>query len=206
MICLTFLLLTANQDEISLTKTELVVFRGICRGGGDVQFGWERPELGAGESPREVVAVQLGPHTTTDRTLTSIGVFKELRELDLRYCYRISDAGVKELSRLENLEVLYMMWNSTEYQNPQKHLPTVKKKISANLTDNILTSLSRCKSLKKLYIAGNSRIRIQDGILPPALERLVVSEGQVSDSVLARWKKTNPACSIQVLHRSSLKK
>jgi hypothetical protein len=100
-----------------------------------------------------VVKVQMHK-SASDDDVRLLSYMLQLRELNLAYCFNISDEAVKYLTTLPNLQVLYLYRNDpTEHNNFTRG--TIDLLSQPRITDKSLEYLSTMKSLRKLYLWDN---------------------------------------------------
>ncbi len=101
-----------------------------------------------------VVAVHMPRHATDDDA-SQLRNFSRLRELNLAYCFNISDESVRHLQSIPSLEVLRLYRNDPDSQNnftPKTFDPATQPRI----TDKSLEYLSKMKNLRELYLWDNA--------------------------------------------------
>jgi len=107
----------------------------------------------------------------TDADLKRLTGLRELKEINLRYNSKVSDTGLKELARLENLEMLFLPGTAVTDKGlielaPLKKLRTLGL-LSVKVTDAGLKKLPHLKALRYLSLSGT---QVTDAGLP-ALDR-----------------------------------
>jgi Leucine-rich repeat (LRR) protein len=105
-----------------------------------------------------IVGMDLSKCRITDKELKQLMAFKELRTLNLSWNQFLTDAGLKELTKLQNLQSLDLRYNRIT-DSGLKHLKAIKtlqtlKLDYTQITDAGIKELRDFKNLKTIYISN----------------------------------------------------
>lgn len=142
------------------------------------------------------VSIDFSP-TCTDQDLEDLGLFDTVRQVNLAYCFLISDNAIEHLTKMPNLQILYLYRNNP--REPNDFINEYDLTTQPIITDKSLESIARIKSLQEVNLWDNEFS--DEGILQlrslPNLRVLGFRSRLISEAAIDELKQALPNTQIQ---------
>lgn len=135
------------------------------------------------------------PKSITDQEAAILADLPDTEDLNLAYCFRISDLGIRHLNNLPNLKTLRLYRNHTGHNNFTFGFVLPSK---PPITDESLKHLGTCRNLRELYLWDNEFT--DSGLLhlrsAKQLEVLEFRSSAITAAGIAALREHLPTCVI----------
>ncbi|MFK7819850.1 MAG: hypothetical protein AB8G99_14105, partial [Planctomycetaceae bacterium] len=191
-------IIQANRESFQISRPQLEAFQIFQRDRVTVIYPWdtsgaeawskgvELPSLDQLKGDLPLIGIKGHAFWTTQRTLAAATSFKDICYVNLSYCCRLSDDGIKELTKLKHLQVLVLYRTHARYGG-NLILPMITgdmaKEMRQPITDQSLDHISKMTSLRVLYLGDNdfSEAAMMKLVTLNKLTRLEIDSTQISE-------------------------
>ena len=199
-----------SEHVYSFTRSQLMATQIVARGRSELLFTWDAENAqpwhrliraATPDNQHPVFGFKGNAWWATDRTLGALASFPDIKYVNLAYCCRVTDDGIRQLARLKSLRTLVLYRNHAKYGGNLLPVNSSQaSKMPQRLTDNALTHITSFSALESLFIGDNqfSEAAIIGLAKCKSLKYLSIDESQLSTTALAELKRALPKCEINI--------